>query len=376
VDGIQKFLDKWNSDRSEAKPGRRAGSSATGLDFDVMERVIKLLDRNLFESTMTNEIQDLVNTLDDYHKTIQSVFSIIGKVVDFHVGCLHLAGLEDREFHFFINKSVDQAFLSEIRKEVVSHLVPLDILLGQADEEEFVHDPMDLLLEPGPQPDEILSSITYTLLTKGKPSGVIALAAAEEDAFAERSTQIFEIISRQANIVIDYACLYEKTKKLSITDGLTQIYNHRYFQEQLRREFDRSQRKETPLSLIMLDIDHFKHFNDTFGHQQGDIVLKDLARLLQSQIRTCDLLARYGGEEFAIIMPEAEDKVCLVAAERLRKAVESHSIPGRDKELKVTISMGVATVPREDIPGPPDLINAADRALYGAKESGRNRVQC
>jgi diguanylate cyclase (GGDEF)-like protein len=372
---VQAFLDEWYGGKSTSKGAERPAREIGDLRFDAMERVVRLLDRNLFESTVINEIRNLVNTLEDYRKTIVSVLEILSRVIDFHVGCLYLTGEENQEYHFLINKSVEQEFLPKLRGALHGALGLEESASGTPALEE-VHDPRELLLQKGDHPADVASLSTSILYTQGRPSGIIGLASADGKTFTDRTEHTFEIITRQANIVIDYARLYEKTKKLSITDGLTKVYNHRYFQEQLRREFARSQRKETPLSLIMLDIDHFKHFNDTFGHQQGDIVLKELARLLQSEIRTCDLLARYGGEEFAIIMPEAEDKVCLVAAERLRKAVESHSIPGRDKEMKVTISMGVATVPREDIPGPPDLINAADRALYGAKESGRNRVQC
>ncbi len=141
------------------------------------------------------------------------------------------------------------------------------------------------------------------------------------------------MIARHANIVIDYARLYESTKRLSITDGLTKLYNHRFFQDALRREFTRSQRQKTPLSLALLDIDHFKNFNDTYGHQQGDIVLQELARTLRVQVRSLDVVARYGGEEFAVIMPDASLEVALRVAERLRAAVESLPGGGADRSV-------------------------------------------
>jgi diguanylate cyclase (GGDEF)-like protein len=335
--------------------------------------VIKLLDRNLFESTVVNEIQDLVNSLDDYGKTISSVLEILSKVIDFHAGCILLADEEGRELHVFVNRSVDEAFIEELGKMALKRFNCEGEDKGSVTSETY--DPEELLQKSGNHPAEIASSTFVSLATKGRASGVIVLASPEKDMFSERAEQTFDIISRHANIVIDYARLYERTKKLSITDGLTKVFNHRYFQEQLTREFSRSRRSGKPLSLILLDIDHFKRFNDTYGHQQGDTVLKELARVLQSNIRFCDVLARYGGEEFAIIMPDTEMEVCGMASERLREAVEKHSVPGQDEELKVTISMGLSTTPSAEITSAAELISAADRALYRAKENGRNRVE-
>jgi len=374
VDEIKGFLDERTEGESPAVKKEDSPGRGGMLGFDVMERVIRLLDRNLFESTVVNEIQDLVNNLDDYSKTIVSVLEILGKVIDFDAGCIVLGGGEKREIHTFVNRSVDESFLDKLGAEA-------DRILGgsgggtQATKEE-VYDPGGFLRLPGGQPAEIGSLSSSKLYTKGRPSGIISLASAQEGIFSDRTAQTFDIISRHANIVIDYARLYERTKQLSITDGLTMVYNHRYFQEQLMREFSRSERSDKPLSLILLDIDHFKRFNDTYGHQQGDIVLKELARALQGKIRTCDVLARYGGEEFAIIMPETADSASAEVAERLRAAVESHSVPGQDEELKITISMGVGTWPGEGVSSPAELISAADRALYRAKENGRNRVEC
>lgn len=237
------------------------------------------------------------------------------------------------------------------------------------------HDPGSLIGKPGSHPSEIGSLSYKGLMTKGEPSGVIVLASAATDVFTERTEETFDMIARQMNIVIDYARLYERTKRLSITDGLTKVFNHRYFQEQLKREVSRSTRHGGELSLVLLDIDHFKRFNDTYGHQQGDIVLRELAQVLQGSIRSCDVLARYGGEEFAIIMPDCPKKVCANAAERLRKAIETHDISGQEEVLKVTISMGVSSVKEDKIETPAELISGADQALYRAKENGRNRVE-
>ena len=203
---------------------------------------------------------------------------------------------------------------------------------GPGGEPEIV-DPQHLLSRPGDHPQLPGSVLIARLTTKGRPSGSIAIAAAEPDAYPERVEKTFEMIVRHANIVIDYARLYESTKRLSITDGLTKLYNHRFFQDALKREFARSQRHQTPLSLALLDIDHFKRFNDTYGHQQGDVVLQELARTLRGQVRNLDVVARYGGEEFAVIMPDASPEVALRVAERLRAAVESLAGGGADRAV-------------------------------------------
>jgi two-component system cell cycle response regulator len=379
VGEIQVFLDEWYRDGVEGMAAGGKPGAAVSMDFNVIERVMNLLDRNLFESTVVNEIQNLVNTLDDYQKAIISVLEILGKVIDFHVGCIALVDEGNREYHYFVNKSVDRKFLAAMRRDIDGKMLEGDAR-GAAKVEEEVEeetvDPNGLLAAPGDHPAAIRSVSSAVLTTKGRSSGVIYLASSEENNFSGRTAQTFEIICRQANIVIAYARLYERNKRLSITDGLTKLYNHRYFQEQLTREFSRCSRHRTSLSLIMMDIDHFKSFNDTYGHQQGDIVLRELARVFQQQVRGCDVLARYGGEEFAVVMPETDAGVAVRVAERLRAAVEKHGIPGQEEELKVTISMGVATVPRGDIATPAELVTAADQALYRAKENGRNRIEC
>jgi diguanylate cyclase (GGDEF)-like protein len=370
VEEIQAFaLERGAAAGSAAAGGGEPGSA--DLDEEVMERVIHLLDRNLFESTVATEIQNLVNNLDDFRTTILGVLEILRKVIDFHVGAVHLGGDESQTLFLLANKPVDQAFLDLLREQLLretrdsAHLGPEDV---------EVVDPLDLLGRPGPHPEVPQSVLVARLSTKGRPSGAIALAAAEPNAYPDRVEKTFEMIARQANIVIDYARLYERTKQLSITDGLTKLYNHRFFQDALKRESARSVRHKTALSLALLDIDHFKRFNDTYGHQQGDVVLQEIARVLRGQVRSLDVVARYGGEEFAIIMPDAAAEVAGGIAERLRAAVAAHEVPGPAGPLGVTISLGVATVPHPEITSPAGLIAAADRALYRAKELGRNRV--
>jgi diguanylate cyclase (GGDEF)-like protein len=155
---------------------------------------------------------------------------------------------------------------------------------------------------------------------------------------------------------------------------LTEVYNHRTFQERLSQETARADRYSRPLSVLMVDVDHFKVYNDTYGHPQGDIVLQDLARLLREMSRTSDTVARYGGEEFAIILPETDSVGAQKIGQRLREQVEGYPFPG--KELMpggtLTISIGVAT---HAPAGSKDaLLQAADTALYTAKREGRNRV--
>ena len=173
---------------------------------------------------------------------------------------------------------------------------------------------------------------------------------------------------------IQKALEHARTRRLASTDGLTQVYNHRTFQERLGQEIARANRYSRPLSLLMIDVDHFKLYNDTYGHPQGDIVLQDLARLLQEMSRTSDTVARYGGEEFAIILPETDSVSAQKIGERLREQVERYAFPGKEHMPggTLTVSIGVATY--ASIHSKDDLLQAADMALYTAKRAGRNRV--
>ncbi len=162
---------------------------------------------------------------------------------------------------------------------------------------------------------------------------------------------------------------------LSITDGLTKLHNHRYFQDELARAFEESQRYQRPLSLAMIDIDFFKKFNDTYGHAVGDDVLKCAAELYRKSVRSTDLVARYGGEEFAVMMPETSLDDAIVFAEKIRQMIASTPLQTQQGPLNVTVSLGVASVPHSRIRSAKELIVAADKALYRAKKNGRNQVQ-
>lgn len=165
-----------------------------------------------------------------------------------------------------------------------------------------------------------------------------------------------------------------KLREQSIRDYLTDLYNRRYLDETLAREIRRAKRAEFPVGFIMLDIDHFKRFNDKYGHAAGDIVLKEIADLLKSKIRYADIICRYGGEEFVVIMPEASLKITRQRAEELQEEVKQLNLHYKDQDLGlITLSAGVAIFPDHGASGKA-VLRAADTALYTAKDSGRDRV--
>jgi len=166
----------------------------------------------------------------------------------------------------------------------------------------------------------------------------------------------------------------KRLKKLSITDGLTELFNHRHVHELLRDEFERSRRSEEPLAVVMIDLDRFKAVNDTYGHPTGDVVLFETARILKETAREIDMVGRYGGEEFIGILPNTSEEEGARFAERVRAAVEAHLFKDEEHEIRMTCSSGVASFPADGVDTPEELLKNADAALYLAKESGRNRV--
>jgi two-component system, cell cycle response regulator len=167
----------------------------------------------------------------------------------------------------------------------------------------------------------------------------------------------------------------ELLKRLTNIDHLTNLFNRRYLAEILDGEFFRARRNNEYLSLIIIDIDYFKKVNDTFGHQNGDVVLAAVATLAQRQLRAYDSAARYGGEEFVLLVPGTSLSGGVMVAERLRQAVLEHSFPSPMEDLTVTISAGVATYPSPQIDSVDSLFRQADEALYRAKQNGRNRIE-
>jgi diguanylate cyclase (GGDEF)-like protein len=167
-------------------------------------------------------------------------------------------------------------------------------------------------------------------------------------------------------------------EKLSIVDNLTGLYNKKYLFELLKREYQRSERHGVFISCLMMDIDHFKKVNDTYGHQVGDLVLKEVGAVLTEVVRGYDFAARYGGDEFTIVLPQQRvGNGAESVAERVRAAVEGHFFldsPRVPKSIKITISIGAATFPGKGIKSYEDLVDQADQALYNAKDKGRNCV--
>jgi diguanylate cyclase (GGDEF)-like protein len=210
-----------------------------------------------------------------------------------------------------------------------------------------------------------------------KLKGLLLIESVKKDAFTNFNLDLLARIGTSAGLALEKISIIRKFDDLAIHDGLTELYNHRQFQKILSAKIKACARpeKQKPLSLVLCDIDHFKHLNDTYGHPFGDVVLKGVAAKLKSSIRIdIDAAARYGGEEFALIFDETDSETAKELAERIRAAIEAMSFRTTDgTEVKKTMSFGIASFNKHarDIK---ELIEKADKALYDAKRNGRNRV--
>ncbi len=202
----------------------------------------------------------------------------------------------------------------------------------------------------------------------------------KEHGFTQKEIDFCRIVANSSFNALKNARLFQKVteekeslRELAVRDYLTSLYNHNFFYARLEEEFERAVRYETPLSLIMMDLDNFKRINDTYGHRVGDQVLKEVSAKIKMGVRRTDVLARYGGEEFSVILPHTLLKGAVEEAERLREMIASHSYAGLVHE-KMTMSFGVASYPQKGAMNSGDIVNHADDALYKAKWNGKNCV--
>lgn len=225
------------------------------------------------------------------------------------------------------------------------------------------------------EPAELRSQAAIPLRTGDLIVGVLVVASATYRELVPAEMERLQVIANQSSLALQNALLHEELERLSVTDRLTELYNHGYFQQRLDEELGRASRFAHTLSLIMLDIDDFKVFNDTFGHPRGDKVLQMVSDAIRENLREMDVAARYGGEEFVVVLPETDLEGAHAVAERIRRSVEQLSFVGGDgiSPVRKTVSVGVASYPR-NATSQTKLIETADRAMYVSKRGGKNRV--
>jgi diguanylate cyclase (GGDEF)-like protein len=229
--------------------------------------------------------------------------------------------------------------------------------------------------EPQPPPPAAATAIAVPVRVGGRPYGVLAVYGRRSgEPFSAQDVESLETLVRQVEPAIENTYLYEEAKRLSITDGLTSLWNRREFDLRMRQEHQRGVRFGEPFSIVLLDLDHFKDVNDRHGHQVGDAVLIEVARRLISSIREVDVVARIGGEEFGLILPNTPVEGALHLAAKVRAIVGGQPVETDGLSLPLTVSAGVASFPDHGRT-PAELYGAADAALYRAKAGGRDRVE-
>jgi diguanylate cyclase (GGDEF)-like protein len=219
---------------------------------------------------------------------------------------------------------------------------------------------------------ETRSKMCIPLISFGQTLGVLALDSARTGSFQIADSQPLESVADISATAIQNAYYVERVRQLAYIDGLTGIFNRRFFEMRIAEEMERARRYEGGMAVIMMDIDHFKRLNDEFGHLLGDEVLRQVSSVFSQHLRKVDIVCRYGGEEFAILLPQTSVEQALNVAEKLRKEIAAWQFPGVPRA--VTISAGASAYPAHG-DGRDDLVKAADAALYAAKQAGRNCVK-
>jgi diguanylate cyclase (GGDEF)-like protein len=335
-----------------------------------LEETNKKLTASLAEFYTLQQISQAITSIFDMNELLKFVNDVIIGVMGVYHSTIALCHGPQNKLKVQVSSIFDKKDLA-----IVSDYINCDTLKPSTEEGRSMIDnnvnPEDYPFTRG---RNIQSMICVPLLAKGKTLGIVLIEHSMKDAFDDENMRLLEVISQQVSIAIENARLYQQMHDLATLDGLTGAYNRLYFNDRFQEEFKNAQSKGHDLSILIFDIDHFKKFNDTYGHLFGDLVLKTLSGYIKKTLRKEDVFARYGGEEFVILMPYTSLEQAREKAEDLRIGVSQLSITDRVVSASVTISIGVSTFP-ETAGRLQELISTADDALYEAKNAGRNRVR-
>jgi diguanylate cyclase (GGDEF)-like protein len=332
---------------------------------------MKLIFKNL--NVLRSTIND-ISASSDLKEIVESTGTHLATLFDF--ACFSLFWKDGHLLYLYMEESSPPPFTQEVVKQtakVFSALMgePLEVERLNLQVEKRKLKPGQTRMDPNATSK---SHLTLPLALEGEILGSISINSDQPNAFDAQDLQFFSVIGYQMTATIEHLQRLSSIKNLAIYDTLTGLYNRRYFEERFGVEVQQAFATKTPLSVILIDIDHFKKVNDTYGHPEGDKILRGVALLLKNSVRKKDTVARYGGEEFILILPETSLEAASMIAERIRKLVESTSFDVGNAHLHATISLGISSFPSHRARSKEELLKMADLALYQAKGGGRNRV--
>ncbi len=339
---------------------------------DILSRVNDLLDRKLYEATILSEIGRVARSLVHFDETFTSVMSLVTRVVDFTIGAAAFVETDDLDVVLILQRRAVPAVVEETKAKL------LEAILKERNGVPFGRVQARLFAPAGnlgnTEEPTLGGFATFPIVTNGRLTGLLGVGGKSVARMSRETESFLHQVANQSHIVMENSRLFDRVKNLSIRDSLTDLFNHRHSIELVANEFERVGRYQEGFSVLMIDIDHFKKVNDEHGHPVGDVVLRDVAHLLKDTLRNVDAVGRYGGEEFVAVLAHTTGEEALQTAERIRHRIEHHPFKVQDKVLRVTVSIGVASYPDDVADSPSNLVEEADRALYRAKEAGRNRV--
>lgn len=340
----------------------------------VETQMTDVLDELLMNTTFLNEFRELSEYLSHDEVLISKTFELLGSFIDYNIAGLYISSPDNNDkkvLHLDVNKnSVSRFVIEKVKRDFFANMpdMPEFTIRG------FGHEVVREIVEPGEaiyNAEQFKTAHIVPIESSGRLLGGICFYNVDECNYPE--IKFYKTMIGEVLLLLKMHYLYSETQYLSVTDGLTGLYNRRHFEHNVEREFLRAKRYASALSLAMIDIDHFKEINDKYGHQFGDYVLREISKIIYDSFRKTDMVYRYGGEELAVILTETSIESATIPLERLRIKIAQHLFEYNDKATNITISVGLGSYLIK-MASKSELIETADKALYKAKESGRNKV--
>ena len=370
IDNLEELSDLFELEKIQSEEYVSRVQKANML---LAEKSVEL-DHRIRDLSLLNEINNQMTSSINIEELLKIMAKSLQPVADLSAVAIMLDDAENPLYSMNLFKPISKDHFESISRNTLTALTAENGKSISISKLKLSLNNRSMMQSLGKTSEEPLEMESFPLRVKGNVLGVVSVCTAPNQVLLQRELDLFETIFGSMGIAVENALLHETMKHQALTDGLTGLYNHRTFQDFLDKEMLRSVREGKKLSLLIIDIDFFKKINDNYGHPTGDQVLKHVVKELNESMRPYDVICRYGGEEFSAILRDVGSETAQSIAERLRSKIEEAPYQNGTATIPITVSMGVATYPEEDISTKPSLIEAADKALYQAKQGGRNRV--